>query len=204
MALEFIDKFASSVSRTVKQVSDNTKSLADKNRLRRDITALENELRNRFCDIGVRCFDEQGEQTDSPFADMFAAVKELQAAIAEKRHELEILEGTLICQQCGGQIVVGSRFCPGCGAPAPTPAPAPAPQPSVQPVCPICGETLAPDAVFCASCGNKIGGENVPAAPSAPAQPAAPVQSVCPNCGEMLAPDALFCAVCGTKAPGID
>lgn len=204
MALEFIDKFASSVSRTVKQVSDNTKSLADKNRLRRDITALENELRNRFCDIGSRCFEEQSGQADSPYAEMFAAVKELQAAIAEKRHELEVLEGTIICQQCGGPIVVGSRFCPGCGAPAPAAAPAPAPQAPVQPVCPICGEALAPDAVFCVSCGNKVGGDNRPAAPETPAAPAAPVQSVCPNCGEVLAPDALFCAVCGTKAPGIE
>ena len=33
MAIEFLDKLTASVSKTAKQVSDNAKSLADKNRL---------------------------------------------------------------------------------------------------------------------------------------------------------------------------
>ena len=126
--------------------------------------------------------------------------KELMA-LAAKQHELESLDGTVTCPECGRPILLGSKFCPNCGATAPVPAAPPVSAP-VQPICPFCGQPVAPDAAFCAGCGNKL-----------PEQPAnngevnpnpAPVSNVCPNCGEVLAPDALFCAVCGTKAPGVD
>jgi uncharacterized OB-fold protein len=58
---------------------------------------------------------------------------------------------------------------------------------------------LAPDAVFCAACGNRVSDEIIHAEPVTPPKPL-----ICPNCGETLAPDAMFCAICGTKAPGID
>lgn len=202
MAIEFFDKLTASVSKTAKQVSDNAKSLADKNRIRKDIAAIENELRNRYRDIGEKFFSENRENPSADYAEMFAAITDLQANLASKQHEIEMLEGSVICTECGGTIVLGSRFCPHCGAAAPAPAPAAAPadSTSVQPVCPFCGEALAADAMFCAACGNKL-----PEAP-APTAPAAdiPAQTVCPNCGEVLSSDALFCAVCGSKAPGID
>lgn len=204
MAIEFFDKLTASVSKTAKQVSDNAKTLADKNRIRKDIAAMENELRNRYRDIGEKFYQENRENPDPEYVDMFVAISELQASLAAKQHEIEKLEGAIICPQCGGSIIIGSRFCPTCGAMAPTPAPAAQPAP-VQSVCPFCGETLSPDAVFCAGCGNKLPDQTVVTnAPDAPVKPSAPVQNICPNCGEVLASDALFCAVCGTKAPGVD
>lgn len=201
MAIEFFDKLTASVSKTAKQVSDNAKSLADKNRIRKDIAAIENELRNRYRDIGEKFFTENRENPSADYTDMFAAVIDLQANLAAKQHEIEMLEGSVICTECGGAIVLGSRFCPHCGAMAPAPAPASAETVAVQPVCPFCGEALASDAMFCAACGNKLPEVSALAEPETPA---APAQTVCPNCGEVLSPDALFCAVCGSKAPGID
>ena len=206
MAIEFFDKLTASVSKTAKQVSDNAKTLADKNRIRKDIAAMENELRNRYRDIGEKYYQENRENPDPEYVDMFVAIAELQNNLAAKQHEIELLEGAIICPQCGGSIVIGSRFCPTCGAMAPTPAPAAQPESApVQAVCPFCGENLSPDAVFCAGCGNKLPEQSVITnTPAAPVEPAAPAQNICPNCGEVLASDALFCAVCGTKAPGID
>lgn len=201
MAMEFFDKLTASVSRTAKQVSDNAKTLADKNRIRKDIAATENELRNRFRDIGERYFTETQENPAPGYAEMFSAITELQATLAAKQHEIEMLDGTAICPGCGGAVALGSKFCPHCGAAAPVLSPIPEQQPVPQPICPFCGQTLAPDALFCAACGNKLPEQPVPAAPAAPVQP---LQNVCPNCGEVLPSDALFCAVCGTKAPGID
>ncbi|MBR4201071.1 MAG: zinc-ribbon domain-containing protein [Oscillospiraceae bacterium] len=201
MAIEFLDKLTASVSKTAKQVSDNAKSLADKNRLRKDVAAIENELRNRYRDIGEKYFNENKDHPDGEYAEMFSAITELQANLSAKQHEIEMLEGSLICPSCGGAIVIGSRFCPHCGTAAPVPAPAPSENTAVQPVCPFCGEALAPDAMFCAACGNKLPDNTAPAEPAAPA---APAQLVCPNCGEVLSSDALFCAVCGTKAPGVE
>ncbi len=200
MAMEFLDKLTAQVSRTAKQVSDNAKSLADKNRIRKDIAATENELRNRFRDIGERYFIETKDNPSPEYAEMFAAITELQATLAAKQHEIEALDGTVICPECGGSIAIGSKFCPHCGSAAPVPAPIPEAAGNVQPLCPFCGQALAPDAMFCASCGNKLPEQHAPV----PTVPVQPVQNICPNCGEVLPADALFCAVCGTKAPGID
>lgn len=205
MAIEFFDKLTASVSKTAKQVSDNAKTLADKNRLRKDISAMENELRNRFRDIGEQYFHENKSNPDPTYAELFDAIAELQASIAAKHQELAALDGAMTCPECGGTIIIGSKFCPGCGSPAPTPVIEPAPT-TVQPLCPFCGQPLASDALFCASCGNKLPEIEQPAAEEIPAAPvdAPPTEAICPTCGEILPSDALFCAVCGTKAPGID
>ena len=159
---------------------------------------MENELRNRFRDICEKYYTETQGSPAPEYAEMFAAINELQANLNAKQHELEALDGTMTCTECGRPILLGSKFCPNCGATAPVPAAPPTPAP-IQPICPFCGQPLAPDAAFCASCGNKL-----PEQPQAPSAPTAPVSNICPNCGEVLAPDALFCAVCGTKAPGVD
>ena len=202
MAIEFFDKLTASVSRTAKQVSDNAKTLADKNRIRKDIAAFENELRNRYRDIGEKYFTENSDNPSPDYAEMFTAINELKAGLAAKQHELETLEGSVACAQCGGPIMIGSKFCPQCGAAAPAQAAAPAPAAAVQPICPFCGQPVAPDAAFCAGCGNKL--PEQPANSGAANPNPEPVSNVCPNCGEVLSPDALFCAVCGTKAPGVD
>lgn len=199
MAMDFFDKLTASVSKTAKQVSDNAKNLADKNRVRKDIAAIENELRNRYRDIGEKFFTENCENPSPEYAEIFAAINELKTNLEAKNREIEALEGAVACQACGKSVQIGSRFCPSCGAAVPTPPPAPAAPAAVQPICPFCGQALAVDAMFCASCGNKI-----PDRSAQPEAPAAPVQSVCPNCGEVLSSDALFCTVCGTKAPGVD
>ena len=201
MAIEFFDRLTASVSKTAKQVSDNAKSLADKNRVRKDIAAMENELRNRFRDIGEKYFLETKDNPAPEYAEMFSAIGELQTGLAAKQRELESLDGTVACKECGRPILLGSKFCPNCGATAPVPTPPPVSAP-VQPICPFCGQPVAPDASFCAGCGNKL--PEQPANSGAANPNPEPVSNVCPNCGEVLAPDALFCAVCGTKAPGVD
>ena len=60
-------------------------------------------------------------------------------------------------------------------------AAAPAPAAAVATIpCPNCGKPVAPDAKFCAECGQ-------------------PLKKACSNCGAELAPGAKFCAECGTK-----
>ncbi len=198
MAMDFFDKLTASVSKTAKQVSDNAKNLADKNRVRKDIAAIENELRNRYRDIGEKLYNENCENPAPEYAEAFSAITELKANLEAKNREIEQLEGTVPCPGCGKAVPIGSKFCSSCGTAVPAPAPAPAAPSAVQPICPFCGQALTADSMFCASCGNKL-----PTAAAQPEAPVAPVQNICPNCGEVLGSDALFCTVCGTKAPGI-
>ncbi len=195
----FLDGLTSKVSRTMKQASDSAKVLADKNRVKKDIAAIENELRSRFRDIGEKYFEET-ENPSPEYAELFQSIRDLRESLAAKQHELEELDGTTTCPGCGKTISRDVRFCSFCGTPLPAPAPA-APE-AVGRTCAVCGAPLAADAAFCASCGNRA---PVNAEPAAPAPvPTAPQALYCPNCGESLSPDAIMCPNCGTKAPGIN
>lgn len=193
----FFDNLAASVSKTAREVSDGAKVMADKNRIRKEIASIENELRNRYRDIGQKFYEENKENIPSEYAELFDGIVALGDNLSAKQKELETIEGTVTCPGCGKQFAKGTNFCSGCGQTIPQPqAAAPVEQPQAS-VCPKCGAQVPLGGAFCTSCGNKM-------EPVAPAAPQAPAANVCPNCGETLAPDAVFCANCGTKAPGLD
>jgi uncharacterized OB-fold protein len=75
------------------------------------------------------------------------------------------------CPACGAALVPEARFCPECGATVPEPSPPPAaeqqphvpeeslptpPPPVVPSLCPKCGASLVPEAVFCPDCGHRL------------------------------------------------
>jgi uncharacterized OB-fold protein len=75
------------------------------------------------------------------------------------------------CPACGTVLAPEACFCPECGAAVPEPPPPPAtaqqPQaleesspvpssPALAPICPKCGASLVPEAVFCPDCGHRL------------------------------------------------
>jgi predicted amidophosphoribosyltransferase len=195
--MQFFDKIAASVSKTAREVSDGAKTLADKNRLRKDIAAIENELRSRFRDIGEQFYAATSDCPPAEYADLFQQIADLKETLAGKQRDLDALERIGTCPSCGKPVAKDARFCASCGAGIPETAPAQAPAAKAESVCPQCGNALAADAMFCAVCGTKI-------EKPVNAEPAAEKKNICPNCGEVLPDGALFCAVCGTKAPDVD
>lgn len=191
----FFDNIASTVSKATREVSDGVKVAADKNRIRKDISSIENEMRNRYRDIGLKFFEENRENVPADYVELFEGIIALRENLAAKQKELEAIDGTMTCTGCGKSLAKDTKFCPYCGTTAPVPEAVPAPAAAA--VCPACGAPLASDALFCAACGNKL------AAPAAP-EVTIVSQNVCPTCGTQLEEGALFCASCGTKAPGVD
>ncbi len=64
----------------------------------------------------------------------------------EKEKEKETITTTKTkkyCADCGTEIPLGAKFCPGCGVPQ-------------QPTCGNCGATITAEMNFCSGCGNKI------------------------------------------------
>ncbi len=61
-------------------------------------------------------------------------------------------------------------------------------------VCPNCGKTMNPGAIFCSGCGSKY------VEPKAPVPGAEVDEKIfCPNCGVQLSSDSEFCPNCGNK-----
>lgn len=67
--------------------------------------------------------------------------------------------------------------------------------------CPVCGNPMADDELFCASCGAKWE-EPAPATDPTPADGSAPADSFCPNCGGRVSAGTVFCPNCGANLNG--
>jgi membrane protease subunit (stomatin/prohibitin family) len=81
-------------------------------------------------------------------------------------------------QQAATDAAQADKAAAAAAAAAPAPAAAAAAVATIP--CPNCGKPVAPDAKFCAECGQ-------------------PLKKACSNCGAELAPGTKFCPECGTK-----
>lgn len=80
----------------------------------------------------------------------------------------------VICQGCGAQNPVGTKFCGNCGASL---------APVAKVACPKCGADMPATMKFCGSCG----------------APLSPAETECPNCKAKNPPGMKFCGSCGAK-----
>lgn len=198
--MSIFDHVVDTMSKAAREVSDGAKNIAEKNRIRKEIASMENEIRNRLRAIGQKYYDDMSDNPDPDYADLVHGVTKLKSLLAAKQKELIELGGVVVCDGCGKGCDKEAKFCPTCGHPMPQPAPEP-PKPVRPTNCPNCGDALSESALFCAGCGTKI----EPITPEAvDAEPAVlPTPAVCTCCGAALPPEALFCADCGTKAPDV-
>ncbi len=194
--MSFFDNVVDTMSKAAREVSDGAKSIAEKNRVRKEIAAMENEIRNRFRAIGQKYYDDMCDNPDPSYAELVNGITKLKEQLAAKQKELVELGGVTVCPGCGKGCDKDAKFCPACGTAMPKPAPE-APKPVNPANCPVCHAALSPSALFCAECGTKVE-QVVPTVDAEPAKPA-----FCAGCGAALAPEALFCAECGTKAPDV-
>lgn len=204
--MSFFDNVVDTMSKAAREVSDGAKNIAEKNRVRKEIATMENDIRTRFRAIGQKYYDDMCDHPDPAYAEMVNGITKLKEQLAAKQKELVELDGAAVCPGCGKGCDKNAKFCPACGTVMPKPEPeaptaAPeAPKPVNPTNCPVCNAALSPSALFCAECGTKV--EQI--VPTADVEPAAPEKpAFCACCGAALAPEALFCAECGTKAPDV-
>lgn len=204
--MSFFDNVVDTMSKAAREVSDGAKNIAEKNRVRKEIATMENDIRTRFRAIGQKYYDDMCDHPDPAYAEMVNGITKLKEQLAAKQKELVELDGAAVCPGCGKGCDKNAKFCPACGTVMPKPEPeaptaAPeAPKPVNPTNCPVCNAALSPSALFCAECGTKV--EQI--VPTADVEPAAPEKpTFCACCGAALAPEALFCAECGTKAPDV-
>lgn len=204
--MSFFDNVVDTMSKAAREVSDGAKNIAEKNRVRKEIATMENDIRTRFRAIGQKYYDDMCDHPDPAYAEMVNGITKLKEQLAAKQKELVELDGAAVCPGCGKGCDKNAKFCPACGTVMPKPEPeaptvAPeAPKPVNPTNCPVCNAALSPSALFCAECGTKV--EQI--VPTADVEPAAPEKpTFCACCGATLAPEALFCAECGTKAPDV-
>lgn len=117
------------------------------------IAQEERQINDYLLQIGEICYNKFPENPESLVANLVAQINGAKAKIAEYAEQVNKLKGVAKCEQCGMDIVLGNKFCSGCGTRVKDEAINTAEE---GPVCMGCGASLASDVAFCTGCGQKV------------------------------------------------
>lgn len=108
-------KFGESVERGAKTVSTNSKKFAEKTKVKREISEIENGINNDYITLGKALFEKIANEPDSEYADTVNDIKEKNAKLGELKAALFALEDKVFCTNCGAQLKKEQLFCDKCG-----------------------------------------------------------------------------------------
>lgn len=152
-------KVGDTFEKGAKNVSDGSKKVADKMRIKKEINAAEGEINSIHLQLGKKCYELNAENPQADYADMINEIKAKLAKIETLKNELNALEDKLPCPGCGQVVAKGSKFCAGCGADVSDLFPvieAVAEAAPAAKLCPGCGYNVLEGQKFCEGCGQNV------------------------------------------------
>lgn len=155
--LNFAGKVSDTVNEGINKGKDSYNKMAEKNRIKKEISTLTSDIETVFASVGKQLYAENRE--NEKFKEVFDEIASKEAEIESLNQQLNALEGTAPCSSCGEPVQNGAAFCPKCGnATASETVKAEAEVVEAEEVafCSQCGAKLDGGSKFCNQCGNKI------------------------------------------------
>lgn len=106
----------STVSKGAKSVSENSKKLAEKTRIKREIALLEADINNSYIEIGKKYFESISRAPSEEYAFDVDNIIAKNAQLEEAKKSLMDLEDKHSCPECGAPVFRDQKFCDKCGA----------------------------------------------------------------------------------------
>lgn len=152
---EITEKVGDTVDKGIKMGSDGYKKMAEKSRLKKEVTRLTNEINNIYIGVGKKVFVEQ--PNSQQFKSQFDNIREKEREIERLNSQLSDLEDKIPCPQCGELVSKDARFCDKCGTKiVHTEKKAEHVEAERVTICKKCGAELIDAARFCDKCGAKL------------------------------------------------
>ena len=107
----FLDKLKS----TAGNVQDKGKEMTEKARLNKAIKNEESKINNLYIYIGQKFFNENNS-APAGYEDPFNGINNAKAEIERLKKELDSMNASSNCPQCGAKINPGQPFCQCCGS----------------------------------------------------------------------------------------
>ena len=177
----FAEKVGDKVESGVKSVSDNSKKMAERSKIKREIAMLEGEVNNAYLAIGKKFVELNSENPGEDYAENVELIKSKSERAEKFKELLASLDDNQTCTGCGAVISKEQKFCDKCGtkvdlkevpiiegyndAPVQTEEPAEVVDVEANPdevtvpagsFCEKCGAPLAEGQNFCEKCGAKV------------------------------------------------
>ena len=201
--------FFDDLGRKISDVTDKAGQMAGDAsgmaKLKMQISSEQDKIKKAYAALGEKYYSLHSGDAEAELSEIVSAINESMRIIESSNSQIEALKADMSttkepipaprqamrapaavgsgvrCTGCGRMIPTGSKFCMGCGTPAPA-AP-------VGRTCKNCGSVIPDGSKFCMSCGTP-----------APAEGTAPAAKICTKCGSVIPDGSRFCMSCGTPA----
>lgn len=164
----FLDKLTSvankatdAIDKGVKSVSDSSKKMTEKAKLKREISQNQAEINNFINQLGQKCFELNKENPSDEYAELVCGIKEKKERIKVLDQEIKRIDERATCPKCGKIVEKGTKFCIECGENVEGLFNVTKTEQPEMKVCIKCGANLAQDQKFCEKCGAPVASEPV-------------------------------------------
>lgn len=99
----------------VKSVSDGSQKFTDKMKLKKQVTDLENEIKQIYSTIGKIYIENNKDNVPENISALAESLKAKNAELAQVKEELDALNDKPVCPTCGAVLQKEQRFCDKCG-----------------------------------------------------------------------------------------
>lgn len=117
--MAFFDKLKKDLTAAGQMTAKKAKKAADVLALKDQIRQDRMEIRDLTNKIGQTYIKLHRIDYEEDFEDLFTTLEAIEAALAQKEKELELMNEKTICTGCGTEMPASSKYCPNCGTAAP-------------------------------------------------------------------------------------
>ena len=153
-SMGFFNTMKDTLTVTSQGVAQKVSSATESAKLNNQIKANQRMIKKIMYHVGEKCYELNGNQTGTPYEELFQEIRRLQEESRSLQGQISILTSENVCPKCGYKNTGGTKFCINCGAMLG--------QEEVTfsyengKVCTSCGSVNSPEAMFCVECGNKL------------------------------------------------
>ena len=149
--MDFFEHISHKVAKAGREVSQQTKNMADIARMNSDISMEEKRILQTYREIGQAYYELHKNDSETEFSEKLEIISESVKKIEGLKEQIKGIKGLKKCPECGVDISSDALFCPSCGErvirtsnPVST---------DDMRVCPSCGSEIKERQRFCNYCG---------------------------------------------------
>ena len=108
------DSVVDAVEKGAKNVSDNSKKMAEKMRIKKDISKAEFDINSAYVEIGKKYFEQNADKPSDEYSEYISSIINQKMKVTELNKKLQALDNRTNCPNCGAAIDEANNFCDKC------------------------------------------------------------------------------------------